>query len=332
MSVTVSGKGITKMNEVKDDFEQYVLKSFGDAAIHIEYYGVVKGGGQKSIHPPEPETEYIVLGFPNEKLLLIYNAAVIRYVNPSYLYVTGHLSEELRKILRGDLVLKGGIYPYYKKETDPELHEKRKKRLPAYAYQKIVILQTENPNALNKFLADPEQYIVPSYGDLDYQKELQDKKMRRKLHPFDRKTIQKTFPFLPTFCKEKCKRFPRDISKEMLYIDGERRKIVTSRAERSSEFREKVLHWDKLCHVCGCGNQIILEAAHIIAVKDFGSDDERNGMCLCRNHHKMFDAGQLSADWIMQHRAKKICDYCSGESCSVNCVTKERDFYVKICN
>ena len=323
MSVAMSSKGITKMNEEKDNFDQYVLKSFGNAAIHIEYYAMEKVEGTKTIHFPERETEYIVLGFPNEKLLLIYNAAVIRYVNPSSLYVKKLLSQELQKILRGDLVLKDGIYPYYKKETDPELYEKKGKNLPAYAYQKIVILQTENPNALSKFLVDPEQYIVPSYGDLDFLKELQDKKMRREMHHFDNKTIQKTFPFLPTFCKEKCKRFPRDISKEMLYIDGERRKIVTSRAERNSEFREKVLQRDKFCQVCGCGNQIILEAAHIIAVKDSGSDDERNGICLCRNHHKMFDAGQLSEDWIMQHRAKKICDYCSGESCSVNCVTKE---------
>lgn len=311
------------MNEVKDAFVQYVLKSFGDAAIHIEYYGVVKGGGQKSIHPPEPETEYIVLSFPNEKLLLIYNAAVIRYVSPPILYVKNLFSQELRKILRGDLVLKDGIYPYYKKETDPELYEKREKNLPAYAYQKIVILQTENPNALNKFLADPEQYIVPSYNDLDCPKEIQDKETRRKMYPFDEKTIQKTFPFLPTFSKEECKDITQDISNEMLYIDDERRRIVTSRAERNSEFREKVLQRDKFCQVCGCGNQIILEAAHIIAVEDFGSDDEQNGICLCRNHHKMFDAGQLSKDWIMQHRAKKICDYCCGETCSVNCVTKE---------
>lgn len=323
MSVTVSGKGITKMNEVKDAFAQYVLKRFGDAAIHIEYYGMEKVEGTKTIYSPEPETEYIVLGFPNEKLLLIYNAAVIRYVNPSTLYVKDNLKTEMRYILKGELVLNDGIYPYYKKEKDPELYEKKNKRLPTYAYQKIVILQTENPTALKKFLADPEQYIVPSYGDLDYLKELQDKKMRRKMHPFDKKTIRKTFPFLPTFSKEKCKDVPQDISKEMLYIDGERRKIVTRRAERNSEFRERVLQREKFCQVCGCGNQIILEAAHIIAVKDFGSDDERNGICLCRNHHKMFDAGQLREDWIMQHRAKKICDYCSGGSCSVNCVTKE---------
>lgn len=311
------------MNKVKDAFAQYVLKSFGNATIHIEYYGMEKVEGTKTIHSPESETEYIVLGFPNEKLLLIYNAAVIRYVNPSYLYVKKRLSRAVRKISCGNIVRKDGIYPYYKKETDPEPHDKGGKKLRTYAYQKMIILQTENPNALKKFLADPEQYIVPSYSDLDYRKKLSDNEMRCLMPHLDEETIQKTFPFLPTFCKEKCKRFPRDIYKEMLYIDGERRKIVTSRAERNSEFREKILQRDKFCQVCGCGNQIILEAAHIIAVKDFGSDDERNGICLCRNHHKMFDAGQLSEDWIMQHRAKKICDYCSGGNCSVNCVTKE---------
>lgn len=311
------------MNELEDNFAQYVRRRFWDAAIQIEYYGMVNGGGQKTIHNPKTETEYIVLGLPDKKLLLIYNAAVIRYVTPSILYLKGYLSKELRKTSRGDLVLKDGIYPYYKKETDPVSHDKNGKKLRTYAYQKIVILQTENPNSLDKFLAAPEQYIIPSYSDLDYLEELSDKGMRRKIHPFDKKTIRKTFPFWPTFSKEKCKDIPQNISDEMLYIDEERRRITTSRAKRNDEFREKVLQRDKFCQVCGCGNQYILEAAHIVPVKDYGSDDVQNGICLCRNHHKMFDTGQLSKDWIMQHRAEKICRYYSGKTCSINCVMKE---------
>lgn len=38
----------------------------------------------------------------------------------------------------------------------------------------------------------------------------------------------------------------------------------------------------------------LLDAAHIRGVADRGSDNPRNGLILCKNHHAAFDAGLLN--------------------------------------
>lgn len=62
------------------------------------------------------------------------------------------------------------------------------------------------------------------------------------------------------------------------------------RARRNHSFRKSVLErWNNRCAVCGEKELIVLQAAHIIAVKDGGDDNPNNGICLCANHHLMFD-------------------------------------------
>jgi hypothetical protein len=46
-------------------------------------------------------------------------------------------------------------------------------------------------------------------------------------------------------------------------------------------------YYENECAVCGINH--FLEAAHIIPVRDKGSDDKKNGLILCKNHHKAFD-------------------------------------------
>jgi hypothetical protein len=48
------------------------------------------------------------------------------------------------------------------------------------------------------------------------------------------------------------------------------------------------------CAVCAIQVQPLLDAAHIRGVADKGSDDCRNGLILCKNHHSAFDAGLMS--------------------------------------
>lgn len=67
-----------------------------------------------------------------------------------------------------------------------------------------------------------------------------------------------------------------------------------SRARRDPEFRNRVLaKYNYTCIVCGCKEETILEAAHVIGVAEGGDDSIDNGMCLCRNHHRLYDAGLL---------------------------------------
>jgi hypothetical protein len=48
------------------------------------------------------------------------------------------------------------------------------------------------------------------------------------------------------------------------------------------------------CAVCCIHVRQLLDAAHIRGVADKGSDDPRNGLILCKNHHSAFDAGLIS--------------------------------------
>ena len=82
-----------------------------------------------------------------------------------------------------------------------------------------------------------------------------------------------------------------------------------SRARRNPYFRDLILKkYNSTCIICGCQEEIILEAAHIKGVAEGGDDSAENGICLCRNHHRLFDAALLEID------LKNNKFYCSSES------------------
>lgn len=58
------------------------------------------------------------------------------------------------------------------------------------------------------------------------------------------------------------------------------------------------------CAVCGLGVKGLLQAAHILSKKDGGSDDPRNGLPLCANHHLAFDRGYWCVDPDLKIHAK----------------------------
>lgn len=70
----------------------------------------------------------------------------------------------------------------------------------------------------------------------------------------------------------------------------ERARRATSVLVRSARFREDVVAaYDGCCAMCGLGLGLV-EGAHIYPVSAPGSsDDIRNGLALCRNHHAAFD-------------------------------------------
>jgi hypothetical protein len=50
------------------------------------------------------------------------------------------------------------------------------------------------------------------------------------------------------------------------------------------------------CVVCGVSAIELLDAAHICPKLAQGSDDPRNGLLLCANHHRAFDAGLFAIE------------------------------------
>lgn len=86
-------------------------------------------------------------------------------------------------------------------------------------------------------------------------------------------------------------------NKELVQRDKEivtREKEIVSRNHRKLSFRKRILEkYNYQCCICRCSIEQLLEAAHIQAVSDQGSDSTENGILLCRNHHKMFDDGMI---------------------------------------
>jgi hypothetical protein len=67
--------------------------------------------------------------------------------------------------------------------------------------------------------------------------------------------------------------------------------------ERQAQFRASVFaRYSPRCVFCGYEIREALEAAHIVGKGEQGSDDARNGLPLCRNHHRLFDLNLLGID------------------------------------
>lgn len=74
---------------------------------------------------------------------------------------------------------------------------------------------------------------------------------------------------------------------------GQNRKqsVNVSARPNQPKFKFDVLErYGSQCAACSIRNHELLDAAHIINVRDNGSDDARNGLILCASHHRAFYA------------------------------------------
>ncbi|MCD7805145.1 MAG: HNH endonuclease [Oscillospiraceae bacterium] len=80
--------------------------------------------------------------------------------------------------------------------------------------------------------------------------------------------------------------------------EGDRCSEIIMRKKRDWKFRNSILKaYQNQCAICRCSADAVLQAAHIKSVKSGGSDNVNNGICLCANHHLMFDHRLISFDW-----------------------------------
>lgn len=92
---------------------------------------------------------------------------------------------------------------------------------------------------------------------------------------------------------------PLDIlipDEELNKVPIERRTVLSTinKKVREERFQRYVRSMYKgKCAICSLQAKLT-EAAHIIPVKDNGTDELTNGVLLCRNHHKAFDMGLLA--------------------------------------
>lgn len=77
---------------------------------------------------------------------------------------------------------------------------------------------------------------------------------------------------------------------DVLFDDTRQRKktLSSNRNNNQPKFNFDVFkYYQNQCAVCDIN--YFLEAAHIIPVKNRGTDNKKNGIILCKNHHKAFD-------------------------------------------
>jgi len=76
-----------------------------------------------------------------------------------------------------------------------------------------------------------------------------------------------------------------------------RSREVDTRSNNQTKFRFDVfIRYGAKCAVCNVDNKHMLDAAHIIPVDDDGTDDPRNGLVLCKNHHAALDRDLFSVN------------------------------------
>ncbi len=74
-------------------------------------------------------------------------------------------------------------------------------------------------------------------------------------------------------------------------------KEVATRSNNQTKFRFDVLkRYGSKCALCNIENKYLVDAAHIIPVDEDGTDDPRNGLILCKNHHAAFDRNLFKID------------------------------------
>lgn len=174
------------------------------------------------------------------------------------------------------------IYPVYRK-----IHGKTP------FCEKIVIVK---PEFLQEFCKAPFSYLLPDHRDIGFAKNT------LFACPNDKSVV------------------PWTDNKYTQYLpDTYREYYSCKRAKRDALFKKRVFNKYDIphCVVCGITIQSVLEAAHIIAVKDGGNDEPENGICLCRNHHRLLDEQLIFVD--DNKHVFRIMDKAVAESLKCEC-------------
>lgn len=207
-----------------------------------------------------PNAHLIFYYVTSRKCFVVWNASVLQLMNKKTAKANFYFESELSKLLFSQNFSIDNI-----KVFDKQIHQEEYKGF----YEKNVLVPESK---LFEFCENYEEYIYPSEEDLRHRKYLF-------ALPNSQKIIELT-------------------SNQDDYSEVIRERDRVSRARRDPDFRDRVLKkYNYNCIVCGCKEPAILEAAHIKGVAEGGDDSTDNGICLCRNHHKLYDAALLDIDF-----------------------------------
>jgi len=128
----------------------------------------------------------------------------------------------------------------------------------------------------------------------------------RLAHEADSRGLQGTWReafFLANTPNHAAEDLPATDDEVPIYVANERRRLAYTRLSRDERFAPIIKQqFDNCCALCSIQLGIV-EAVHIIpANEDDGKDEIWNGLAMCPNHHRLFDANLLmiAADLVVQ--------------------------------
>lgn len=235
-------------------------------AIRCVYVGLDSYRGRRAVLCDKIQNADIAVYYDSEtKIYVVWNALVHKYTLAEHKTHDFALKKGffLRKNYDNFIAMKS-IY----RKMQPRNEELTSKE----QYEKIVLIKEKY---IEQFCESPFDYLLPNPNDDGF----------REYTLFATPFSQEVMTF-------------ESSTYRALYQDVERKRRTCTVLERDASFRKKVFakYPKPHCVICGIDCDEILEAAHIVAVSDGGTDDAENGVCLCRNHHRLFDNKRFFID------------------------------------
>jgi hypothetical protein len=225
------------------------------------FAGINRSSGQTTHIPVEQifGSEIIMAYSLDLDLYFVWNSYVHRLVVDKQ--ATHTLSVPKKYVRYNDRVAIEGIEAVYQHlQGDSPNHEK------------YLIIE---PSFLKEFCLNPFAYLMPDSQDENYKEKTRFASPSHS-EPYLYRAYSNFDAALPASHEyTSCRRIKRD---------ARFRKLVFSICDHPH------------CAICGIDILETLEAAHIVAVKDGGENTRENGVCLCANHHLMFDSGMFHID------------------------------------
>lgn len=220
----------------------------------------ITGEQRTKISPCDLKENDLILGYDESyHLYFAWNAHVLRLIDRGGVTQSVECKIKFQKI-KSLIAESFYLHPVYQVNNGQYVSSFLKDEL----WDKMLIV---SESFIEEFCTNPFYYLIP--------------------HPDDEGYNPKA-----TFCMPEVAEplFGEDAASNFLQSEKLRAQYTCNRIARDSKFRKRVLdRCNHKCVVCGKTIPCILQAAHIVAVKDDGSDDPKNGVCMCANHHLMFD-------------------------------------------
>lgn len=205
------------------------------------------------------EIKFVILAIEETDVFIIWDYRIHHGEGVSRMVTLTHKIDEIINPVDTPV-----FWPYYKTihetiQPDKEQDVDSKK---TKSYEKVYVVDREN---MAHFLSNLNFYMKFNEYDINYPLQKSGNTIKESWGVFDEK--------------------------------GTRLKYSSLARKRDYRFRNAVIDLYKKCIVCGCSDQSILQAAHLhgheVSNNEKADDNPKYGICLCANHHLMYDRGQI---------------------------------------